>query len=452
MARSSITRSIAAALVTAAAIVGAVVFVSARSGEGAPPEGRDSQTLEAQEAQTQAVEAYFMRESYAPGDSAALVVEGVRTGLTVQIFRAGSVPLRGRQRDSMQGAAVTAPLPYSRTIRIGDWRSGVYFAQLRTPDGHIGYAPFVLSPRHLGEHRVAVVMPTNTWQAYNRRDADGDGEGDTWYEDTEVETIDMTRPFLDRGVPPHFGHYDLPFLRWLEVERKGVDFLSQRDLEEAASGDVLARAYDLIVFPGHHEYVTEREYDVIERYRDLGGNLMFLSANNFFYRVIRHGESLTRSGKWRELGRPEASLIGVQYIGYDAEGGHRGPYVIRQSRATEWLFREAGLRAGAEFASFGIEIDHTTAASPRGTQVIAEIPNLLGSGMTAQMTYYETPEGAKVFATGAFTLGGAALWPDPSRVLENLWERLATETRTAATKGLNWPVPADAVQTTGDDL
>jgi N,N-dimethylformamidase beta subunit-like, C-terminal len=450
MARSSITRSIAAALVTAAAIVGAVVFVSARSGEGTPPEGRDSQTLEAQEAETQAVEAYFMRESYAPGDSAALVVEGVRTGLTVQIFRAGSVPLRGRRRDSMQGAAVTAPLPYSSTVRIGEWRSGVYFAELRTPDGHIGYAPFVLSPRHLGEHRVAVVMPTNTWQAYNRRDADGDGEGDTWYEDTEVETIDMTRPFLDRGVPPHFGHYDLPFLRWLEVERKGVDFLSQRDLEEAAGGDELARAYDLIVFPGHHEYVTAREYDAIEGYRDLGGNLMFLSANNFFYRVVRHGESLTRSGKWRELGRPEASLIGVQYIGND-DGEHRGPFILRAEAATSWIFSGTELRPRSRFGSFGIEIDHLAPASPPGTRVVAEIPDLLGTGMTAQMTYYETPRGAKVFATGAFTLGGGALWPDASRVLENLWQRLATGAPRVPA-GLNWPVLEDTTEVAGSDL
>ena len=59
--------------------------------------------------------------------------------------------------------------------------------------------------------------------------------------------------------------------------------------------------------------------------------------------------------------------------------------------------------------------------------MLAEIPDLAGSGATAQMTYYETTRGAKVFAAGAFTLAGAALWPDVSRVLANLWSRLATE-------------------------
>ena len=48
-------------------------------------------------------------------------------------------------------------------------------------DGRVGFAPFVVRPRSLGEHRVAVVLPTLTWQAYNLRDDDGDGKGDSWY-------------------------------------------------------------------------------------------------------------------------------------------------------------------------------------------------------------------------------------------------------------------------------
>jgi hypothetical protein len=348
---------VAGVLVAAVAIAGTTTFLEIAGGRTAESEGRDAATLSAQEADGKAVEAYFMRESYQPGDTARLVVNGAKEGLTVQVFRTGSVPIRGRQRDTMRGAPVTGRLPYAGTISVGDWRSGVYFAELRSRKGRVGYAPFVLTPRRLGEERVAVVMPTNTWQAYNLRDGDGDGEGDTWYEDTEVETIDLTRPFLDRGVPPHFGHYDLPFLRWLEVNDHDVDFLGQLDVEDA-SGDMLARAYDLIVFPGHHEYVAAGEYDAVERYRDLGGNLMFLSANNFFYRVVRRGETLTRSGKWRELGRPEAALIGVQYIGNDG-GEHRAPFVLRRSAATSWLFAGTKLEPRSRFATFGIEIDHS---------------------------------------------------------------------------------------------
>ena len=41
------------------------------------------------------------------------------------------------------------------------------------------------------------------------------------------------------------------------------------------------------------------------------------------------------------------------------------------------------------------------------------------------MTYYETPAGAKVFAAGAIDFGGSATVPRISRMLENLWARLA---------------------------
>jgi hypothetical protein len=58
--------------------------------------------------------------------------------------------------------------------------------------------------------------------------------------------------------------------------------------------------------------------------------------------------------------------------------------------------------------------------------VLAEIPNLFGPGFTAQMTYYETPVGAKVFAAGAFSLA-SAVSEDPivRKLMGNLWQRLA---------------------------
>ena len=46
--------------------------------------------------------------------------------------------------------------------------------------------------------------------------------------------------------------------------------------------------------------------------------------------------------------------------------------------------------------------------------------------MTAQMTYYETASGARVFAAGAFYFTRLAhVDRVTSRVLENLWKRLA---------------------------
>src|SRR4051794_31872969 len=247
------------------------------------------------------LEAAFSRESYAPGSTAQLQLPGGTQLTTLQLFRSGPESAPTRARDGMRGVAVdrrrwvgTRPPGSSFAIRIGNWPSGLYFARLTAKNGAVAFAPFVLRPRRLGEHRVAVVLPTQTWQAYNFRDDDGDGRADTWYAGNG-DTARLARPFLDRGVPPHFRHYDLPFLHWIARTSKPVEFLSDADLNRVASGSELAGDYDLIVFSGHHEYVTTHEYDVIEEYRDLGGNLMFLSANAFFWRITIHGHVMTRT-------------------------------------------------------------------------------------------------------------------------------------------------------------
>ena len=375
--------------------------------------------------QSARLEAAFTRDSYRAGDRAALRLWGSPASVTLQILRTGPERLATRRNDEMKGIPVSRATTYAGRARlgipIGAWPTGMYFARVTTPGLRVAFAPFVLRPRRIGGHRAAVVLPTNTWQAYNFRDDDGDGAADTWYADRSRSTVRMARPFLNRGVPLRFRAYDLPFLHWLAWKKRPVDYLAQADLERMSNARGLRRAYDLIVFPGHHEYVTQREFELIERYRNLGGNLAFLSANNFFWKVKRRGDVLQRIAMWRDIGRPEAALVGVQYVAY---GSHlRGPYVVRDARAAPWLFRGTGLRTGSSFGTFGIEVDRTHPASPRGTRVLAELRNGQGPENAAQMTYYRQG-GAKVFAAGAFTLAGSATRSYGERLLDNLWEHL----------------------------
>lgn len=376
------------------------------------------------------IEAAFPHESYAPGDVARLVIWTGGSRVSLRVFRAGTETENVRARDVMLGTPVSATrllgsVTRGRVIRVrvGEWPSGLYFARLSGRGGKVGYAPFVLRPSQLGSAPVAVVLSTMTWQAYNFHDDDRNGTLDTWY--AGAAHARLGRPFENRGVIPHYKHYEQPFLRWLVASGRAVDYLADADLDRPSlTAASLARRYRLIIFPGHHEYVTPHEFKVVTAYRNRGGHLMFLSANNFFWRTVKSGAVMTRTTRWRSLGRPEAALVGVQYFGND-RGQHQGPWVVADTPAGNWIFAGTGLEPGMTFARGGIEADATTGRSPPGTEVVARIPNIFGKGRDAEMTYYELPNGAKVFAAGAFTLAESVWLPPVGRMIENLWSRLA---------------------------
>jgi hypothetical protein len=376
------------------------------------------------------VEAAFPRESYAPGELARLVIWTSGSGVSVQVFLAGTERENVRARDVMLGTAVSpvwrvGAVTRGRVIRIrmGNWPSGLYFARLTARRGKVGYAPFVLRASHLGANHVAVVLSTMTWQAYNFHDDDGNGTLDTWY--AGAGHARLGRPFENRGVIPHYKHYEQRFLRWLTATRKSVDYFADADLDAASTtGARLAAAYRLLVFPGHHEYVTPHEYAVVTGYRNHGGHLMFLSANNFYWRTVKRGKSMTRTIRWRDMHRAEAALVGVQYFAND-RGRHQGPWVVSNDPATAWIFEGTGLAPGSTFGRGGIEADARAPASPAATHVVARIPHPFGDDRNAEMTYYELRNGAKVFAAGAFTLADCIWDPEVQRILENVWLALA---------------------------
>ena len=382
----------------------------------------------------QGIEAGFFRPSFAPGQEAALEVATDARTLSFQVFAYGGGAFPSVRDLRTNGQAMTAPArvdwtshrdaPASiRVVRPGNWPSGLYFLRVTAGDGRVGYAPFIVRPRTLGQHRVAVVLATQTWQAYNFTDSNTDGWGDSWYVSGRTHAIDLTRPFLDFGIPFRFHDWDLTFLTWLQLTGKQVDYLSDQDID-AMTGDELARNYDLVVFPGHEEYVTTRELAAITRFRDLGGNLAYLAANNMFWHVSITGPRMSKVGLWRDEGKPEGSLVGAQYVGSN-HGAVQAPFVVTGAAQAPWLFAGTGLQNGSTFGRYGIEIDAVGPASPKGTIVLAKIPDILGPGKTAEMTYYETPAGAKVFDAGAINFAASATTPPVSGLLENLWNRLS---------------------------
>ena len=385
----------------------------------------------------------FEARSYAPGQVAVLAVGGSRPSrATLQVFQAGASGTPGPAAapgwdKNTFGKPVTTPEVVSRPagasrwlvhVRLGsDWASGDYVARLTWP-GHADYAPFVLRPARLGTAPILVVEPTNTWHAYDVVD------GDSWYLDSSVHVIDLTHPFassrvsgkaVPAGLPEQFQRFDLGLLRWYWHSGFRADFVSDDDLERIASAGQLSR-YRLIVFAGHEEYVTAHTFDLITRYRDAGGNLAFLSANNFFYKVKVSGNTMVGRTMWRSVGRPEAALLGAQYAGWDEGKYPNRPYRIVNTAAAPWLFAGTNLHDGSLVGDYGIEVDEPNSASPPHTHVLAVIPNELGPGKPAEMTIY-TRGRSTVFDAGAINFGASAHWPALSRLFSNLWTHLSGE-------------------------
>jgi hypothetical protein len=396
------------------------------------------------QAATSPLLAGFGARSYTAGKVAVLDIgSDATTRVTLQIFQAGAsgtagpAAAPGWDRNTF-GKPVTAPQQVRRPagkrrwlVHVplrSDWPSGAYVARL-TWGTHTDYAPFVLRPSRLGRSPVLVVEPTNTWHAYD------DVNGDSWYLDPAVHSIDLTNPFaasrvngkpVPAGLPEQFQRFDVGFLRWYWHSGYQADFISDDDLEHLSSARQLSR-YRLVVFPGHEEYVTSHTFDLITGYRNAGGNLAFLSANSFFYRVKVSGNTMTGRTPWRNLGRPEAALIGAQYAGWNEGNYPNRPYRITNTAAAPWLFAGTGLHDGSVVGNYGIEVDEPNAASPPHTHVLAVIPNELGPGKPAEMTIY-TRGRSTVFDAGAINFQASAHWPALSRFFSNLWSHLSGET------------------------
>jgi hypothetical protein len=382
----------------------------------------------------QGVQVGFLRRSYPAGGQATAVISTDARSVRLQLFSLAG-DLHPTISDLRTGGTPIAPAvrldwrlhrstPHPVQIgRLGGFPSGLYFLRVTADDGRIGYAPLILRPRRLGEHKVAVVLATNTWQAYNFYDANGDGWGDTWNLSGATRVVDLRRPYLDFGLSSRYQDWDLGFVSWLRRAGKQVDYLSDDDLAAAGSGDALRRAYDLVVFPGHEEYVTTRAYDIVQRYRDRGGRLMFLAAKNFLWKVSREGQLVRRGRLWRLLKRPEAALVGAQWVA-SGGGGARGRFVVQGAGAFPWIFAGTGLGNGSAFGRYGIAADARAESSPPQTRVLARIPRA-ADGHDAEMTYYETSSGAKVFDAGALDFAASIGTPAVSRLVDNLWDRLS---------------------------
>ena len=155
------------------------------------------------------MEAAFRRESYSPGSTASLIVYNRGRGLRLQIFHAGPEGTRTVDNVTMNGVAMTKPIALGKSsgrrsinVRIGAWPTGLYFARMEAADGRVGYAPFIVRPNRLGEHRIAVVHADTHVAGLQPARRDGDGRATPGTRaGSHEEPRALGRPFLEPRRP-----------------------------------------------------------------------------------------------------------------------------------------------------------------------------------------------------------------------------------------------------------
>ena len=413
------------------------------------------------------IKGFASRSAAAPGESIDFhITVDPPQEFVVDVYRIGHYGGDGAAKITtsprLAGIVQPPPLRAERTVSCHHWwlswrlhippywNLGAYVAVLTTADGYRSHIPFTVRDSHPAD--LLLLLPDVTWQAYNLFPEDGrtgaslthawDESGRLLGEEAAATTVSFDRPYAGSGLPPHAGHaYD--FIRW--AERYGYD-LAYAEARDLHAGRVDPSRYRGLVFPGRDEYWTVPMRRTVERAREVGTSLVFLSAHTLYWRTELHPSPagtpdrlLTctkrrgpgRPVLWREQGEPEQRLLGIQYAGRVPEPH---PLVVRN--ADHWLWEGTGAREGEEIDGLVVgEADRyfPRTALPEHTRrvLLAHSPyrDAAGARRHQETSLYEAPSGALVFASGTFAWSPALSRPgyaDPrvQRATANLLDRI----------------------------
>ena len=309
--------------------------------------------------------------------------------------------------------------------------SGLYHYVVGDPTGDEFRAPVVLRNGafpvdHPPPHTALVVWPYLTWRAYNSYDADLNGIPDSWYQFWRQRRVSLKGPLLRDGVEDDHKAA-LPFSRWLCSRHPRTQQITDVELGRLPLSTL--RKYRAIVFPGHTEYYEPATYDLLKRYRDEGGNLVFLQANPF-YRQVRldpASNAMEMTDYDAREGRSDFALTGVGYDGCCFPKSRAQPYVAATGRdydRVRWLFRGTGIGPGQPFGIANSESDRVDPGLSPRDHVIAGQAIMRGKFgvIHAALTWSHAGRG-QVLATGNYTflrMGRGLTY----KLLDNAWAKL----------------------------
>ncbi|UCG57501.1 MAG: hypothetical protein JSU70_21875 [Phycisphaerales bacterium] len=328
------------------------------------------------------IEAYTDKKSYLPGETVHFHVSTNAETYSIEIRKeqwkqtviAKVTDLPGAfyetppYEDRPWATGANWPVSYSWVVPA-EWENGNYLALLRTSSGEYAYAyhPFIVRTRVRGSRsKVAFVMNYNTRQAYNRWG--GKSLYFTRVPDDKHKGVEVTflRPFEASGGRGnnYWGQWEVS--SQLIADGFDPEFITEREIY---SDPTILRAYHVLVFAGHHEYISRRTYDALEAHHHRGGHLAFFSGNDIWWQV-RFEDNVNRmvgyrsyalredpmmgvddahvTTLWKEkpLNRPAEALQGVSYVLY-SYCFEREDFIVQD--ANHFIFEGTGLRSGDAF-------------------------------------------------------------------------------------------------------
>ena len=346
-------------------------------------------------------------------------------------YRSSSPPTAARRSTQLDPDCADGAKAYAggTSVPLGA-PPGLYHAVARDPAGDEFQAPVVVRDSlpldRPQPHTALVVWPYLTWRAYSAYDADLNGIPDSWYQFWRQRRVSLRGPLLRGGVEDDHKAA-LPFSRWLCSRSVRTQHVTDVELGRLPLSTL--RRYSAIVFPGHTEYYEPATYDLLKRYRDEGGNLVFLQANPFYrqVRIDREHNAVVMTDYDAREGRSDFALTGVGYDGCCFPKARAAPYTAatgRDYQRVRWLFRGTGIGPGQRFGVAASESDRIDPELTPRDHVVAGKAVIEGKHgvINATMVWSHAGRGS-VFATGNYTflrMGRGLTY----KLLDNVWRKL----------------------------
>lgn len=255
-----------------------------------------------------------------------------------------------------------------------DWVSGVYLGRLTTLPATAdepywqSYVVFIVTDDRPAD--ILFQCSDNTWQAYNKWPDDYSLYTDPKGNQGPWSDVSFDRPYAKYAQiyenPQSVGSgewlcFEFPAAFWLEQLGYDVTYCSNADMITPDHG-LKCKSFISI---GHDEYWDIRQYESVEKMRDAGVNLLFLSGNSVCWvtpfspnadgapnrRIFRGGpyggdykyavDREKNHGPYPHRGPDEGYLMGVRNIS-PVNGG--GDWIC--AKPEHWVFEGTGMKKG----------------------------------------------------------------------------------------------------------